>query len=45
VFECTELSPHAVAIQNAVRLPVYDFTTMINYMYSACVRRDFTGHI
>ena len=45
VFECTELSPHAVAIQNAVRLPVYDFTTMINYMYSAAVRRDFTGHI
>lgn len=43
VFECTELSPHAAAIQNAVRLPVYDFTTMINFMYSAAVRRDFTG--
>ena len=45
VFECTELSPHAVAIQNAVRLPVYDFTTMIKFMYSAAVRRPFTGHI
>lgn len=45
VFECTELSPHAVAIQKAVRLPVYDYTTMTNFIYSACVRRDFTGHI
>ena len=29
LLECTELSPHAVAVQNAVRMPVWDYTTLI----------------
>jgi hypothetical protein len=45
LLECTELSPHAVAVQNAVRLPVWDYTTLTNWIYSGCVRRPFTGHI
>jgi Asp/Glu/hydantoin racemase len=45
LLECTELSPHAVAVQNAVRLPVWDYTTLTNWIYSGCVRRPFVGHV
>ena len=45
LLECTELSPHAVAVQNAVRMPVWDYTTLTNWIYSGCVRRPFTGHV
>jgi Asp/Glu/hydantoin racemase len=45
LLECTELSPHAVAVQNAVRMPVWDYTTLTNWIYSGCVRRPFTGFI
>jgi hypothetical protein len=45
LLECTELSPHAVAVQNAVRMPVWDYTTLTKWIYSGCVRRPFNGHI
>jgi Asp/Glu/hydantoin racemase len=45
LLECTELSPAAVAVQNAVRLPVWDYTTLTKWIYSGCVRRPFVGHI
>ena len=45
LLECTELSPAAVAVQNAVRLPVWDYTTLTKWIYSGCIRRPFTGHI
>lgn len=45
LLECTELSPHAVAVQNAVHLPVWDYTTLTNWVYSGCIRRPFTGHV
>ena len=45
LLECTELSPHAVAVQQAVRLPVWDYTTLTNWIYSGCVRRPFVGHV
>jgi Asp/Glu/hydantoin racemase len=43
VLECTNLPPYAAAVQEAVRLPVYDVTTMIEHLHSALVRRRFTG--
>ena len=43
LFECTDLPPYAAATQEAVDLPVFDFTTMINYVYSGLVRRRFEG--
>ena len=43
LLECTELPPAAAAVQNAVRLPVYDYTTMINWIQDGSVRRPFTG--
>ena len=45
LLECTEMPPYAWAIQKAVRLPVFDFTTLINWVYSAVVRRPFAGFV
>lgn len=45
VLECTALPPFAWAIQEAVRLPVFDYSTLINWAYSAVVRRPFAGFI
>mgnify|MGYP001814833819 FL=1 len=43
LFECTDLPPYAAATQEAVGLPVFDFTTMINYVYSGLARKRFDG--
>lgn len=43
LLECACLPPYAKAIQDVVNLPIYDFTTMINYMFSARMRHKFTG--
>ncbi len=45
LLECTELPPYAWAIQKAVRLPVFDFTTLINWVYNGVVRRPFVGFV
>ena len=45
MLECTELSPHAVAVQKMVKMPVWDYTSLTNWIYSGCVRRPFVGHI
>jgi len=45
LLECTELAPHAQAVQEAVRLPVWDYTTLTTWVYSGCLRRPFTGAI
>jgi hypothetical protein len=45
LLECTELSPHAVAVQKAVKLPVWDYTTLTRWVQSGCVRRPFVGHV
>lgn len=44
LFECTDLPPYAAAVQEAVGLPVFDYTTMINYVFSGIVRKRFEGH-
>jgi len=45
VLECSDLPPYAHAVQRAVNLPVFDFTTLIDFMHSALVRMPFTGHM
>ena len=45
LLECTELAPSAREVQEMSKLPVWDFTTLTDWMYSGAVRRDFTGHI
>lgn len=43
LLECSNLPPYAAAVQEAVNLPVYDFNTMINYVFSSLVRRKYKG--
>ena len=45
LLECIDLSSHAVGVQNAVRMPEWDYTTLANRVYSGSVRRRFTGFI
>lgn len=45
LLECTLFPTHGRAVQDAVRLPVYDFVTLIDWVYSAVVRRSFKGYI
>lgn len=45
LLECSDMPPYAWAIQNAVRLPVFDYSTLTNWVYNAVVRRPFAGFI
>ncbi|SCY90958.1 aspartate/glutamate racemase family protein [Alkaliphilus peptidifermentans] len=43
LLECSVLPPYGSAIQMATGLPVFDFVTMINYIYSVVVKNRVTG--
>ena len=45
LLECSLLPPYGAAVQDAVGLPVFDFVTMIDFVYSAVVKRRFTGYM
>ena len=45
LLECSLFPPYGAAVQEAVGLPVFDFITMINYVYSAVVKTRFHGFI
>jgi hypothetical protein len=45
LLECTELPPAAYAVQDAFRLPVWDYTTPTKWIHDGCLRRPFTGII
>lgn len=45
LLECSDMPPYAAAIQKAVKLPVYDYMTMINYVHAAVAQRPYYGHI
>ncbi len=43
LLECSVLPPYGAAIQMAINLPVFDFITMINYVYTGVVKKRFEG--
>jgi len=43
LLECTELAPAAYAVQNAVRVPVYDFSTLIRFVQDGSRARQYHG--
>lgn len=45
LLECSDLPPFALAVQRAVRLPVFDFITMIYWVKQAVVQREYRGFI
>ena len=45
LLECSDLPPYAWSIQRAVNIPVFDFTTMIGWIYAAVVRQPFAGFV
>ena len=45
LLECTLFPTHAAAVQKAVQMPVFDFSTLIDWVYSIVVRRTFSGYM
>jgi len=43
LLECSDLPPYSAAVQGATGLPVFDFVTMINFVYSGIVKQKFVG--
>jgi len=43
ILECSLLPPYGAAIQAAVNLPVFDYITMINFVFSAVVKQGYRG--
>ena len=43
LLECSLLPPYGAAIQAAVNLPVFDYITMINFVFSAVVKQEYRG--
>lgn len=45
LLECSDLPPYAHAVQRDTQLPVFDFITMIDYVYHSLVRKPYHGHM
>jgi hypothetical protein len=45
LLECSDMPPFASAVQAAVKLPVFDFVTMINWIHQAVAQRPYAGII
>jgi hypothetical protein len=43
LLECTDMTQHAAAIQAAVKLPVFDMVTLINFAYQTVCRTPTVG--
>jgi len=43
VFECSDLPPFSKNVQDVTGLPVFDFITMINWVYTTVVQRKYYG--
>lgn len=43
LLECSVLPPYGKAVQDAVSLPVFDYVTLIDYMFSAVLKHNFHG--
>ncbi len=45
LLECSDLPPYAAAIQAAVGLPVFDFTTLIRWLHDAVAQHPYSGWV
>lgn len=45
VLECTGFPPFAEALQREIDLPVFSWSTLMDYAYSVVAHRGFQGHV
>jgi hypothetical protein len=45
LLECSDMPPYASAVQQAVKLPVFDFVTMVNWVHNAVAQKPYYGFI
>lgn len=45
LLECSDMPPYAAAIQEATRLPVFDFITLIRWLHNGTTQRPYSGWI
>jgi Asp/Glu/hydantoin racemase len=45
LLECSMLPPYSAAISEKLKIPVFDYITMINYVYSALVKKEYKGYM
>lgn len=45
VLECTGFQPFARTIQRHLDIPIFSWSTLLDYAYSVAVHRDFYGHV
>lgn len=45
VLECTGFPPFGAAVQRAIGMPVFSWSTMLDFAYSVAVHREFSGHV
>jgi len=43
LLECSDLPPFARSVQRAVKLPVWDYISMVNWIYHGVVQRGYRG--
>jgi hypothetical protein len=43
LLECSDMPPFSKSVQRAVKLPVWDFITMINWIYAGFIQRTYKG--
>ena len=44
-FECTGFQPFARAVQREIDIPIYSWSTLLDYAYSVVVHREHYGHV
>jgi hypothetical protein len=45
LLECSDLPPYSKAVYEACALPVFDYTTMINYVHATLMPREHRGYM
>lgn len=45
VLECTDLPPYAARLQQILRIPIFDLTTLATMAHSVVVRDRYSGHM
>ena len=43
LLECSELPAYSAAVQQAVRLPVFDFMTLLDYVHASLAQQPYRG--